>query len=133
MISMQFLTAGKATFTVDNGKGTHYTFKIAEKIFLNSMNTQRYLFVRMLTEAKKYTYLGTFQYGVCKVTKKSKLKSDSKPVQVFNWAVEQISSQANLPNGYSIKHSGKCGKCQRKLTTPKSLATGLGPVCGNRQ
>ena len=28
-----------------------------------------------------------------------------------------------------VFHSGKCGKCGKKLTTPESIKSGLGPYC----
>lgn len=32
-----------------------------------------------------------------------------------------------------IFHTGYCGKCGRKLTTPQSIQTGLGPTCQSRE
>ena len=31
-----------------------------------------------------------------------------------------------------VYHVGKCGKCGKKLTTPESILTGLGPTCSNK-
>lgn len=34
--------------------------------------------------------------------------------------------------GYSVEGSGTCVKCGRALTTPGSIASGIGPVCASR-
>jgi len=32
-----------------------------------------------------------------------------------------------------IWHEGRCGRCNRKLTVPASIALGIGPECGQRE
>ena len=37
-----------------------------------------------------------------------------------------------LPEGYSLEESRACVACGRRLTTPESLALGIGPECRKR-
>jgi hypothetical protein len=32
----------------------------------------------------------------------------------------------------AVYHEGRCGACGRRLTTPESISSGLGPVCAGR-
>ena len=34
--------------------------------------------------------------------------------------------------GYRLLREGRCVRCNRKLTDPESIRTGIGPVCGGR-
>jgi hypothetical protein len=130
MINRTFLLAGKATFTVDNGKGEHYTFKATTKD--GYQQGTKVTFLSVLTgpdNTSDFTYLGMINSGEVTLTKKSKYNADSKLYKVAKWAVRQVYHNLDLPEGYNIQHAGKCGKCGRKLTTPQSIATGLGPKC----
>lgn len=129
-INANFLTAGKATFTVANPQGTHYTFRITKK-------EDSPFFVSLLTgpdNTYSYTYLGIYNPSQGKVilTKKSKFTEQSTPVKVVRWAITNVLQEQPVPNGYSIQHSGRCGHCNRKLTVPESLDTGLGPECATQ-
>ena len=128
MISTQFLLAGNSTFTVSNDGGEHYTFKV-KKSKEKYLNGQYTFFISLLTGPDEYTYLGIIKNNSVALTKKSKYKFDSVPYRVAKWAVEKVMYEKLLPIGYDIQHAGKCGKCGRKLTTPESINTGLGPVC----
>jgi hypothetical protein len=78
---------------------------------------------------EKYSYLGTinknlkYTYGI-----KSKISKDQQTSKVFLWVIERIFNNT-LPDYIEVWHEGKCGKCGRKLTTPKSIDNGIGPEC----
>jgi hypothetical protein len=38
-----------------------------------------------------------------------------------------------LPERYRMMHSGTCIKCNRKLTTPESIKSGIGPICAGKE
>lgn len=128
MISVSFVTAGRAVFTVSNDKHEHYTYKVSKK------KDQDLWFISLLTgpnNRNDYTYMGVLGDGV-RITKKSKYTIDSKPVKVFNWALKVIAGAKALPNGYDIQHEGICGRCGRELTHPESISSGFGPECIKR-
>jgi hypothetical protein len=124
----RFFVGGRSIFTIDNGKGTHYTFRIGRKD-----ETQPY-FVGLLTgpnNERDYTYLGIYNpdnHGV-RLTQKSKYTEDSLPVKVIRWGIRQVVDSKPLPEGYRIQHEGSCCVCGRPLTDPESIELGIGPIC----
>jgi hypothetical protein len=123
----KFFSAGRAVFTVDNGKGTHYTFRIGRK------NDTQPLFVSLLTgpdNENSFTYLGIFkpETNEIRLTAKSRYTDETLPVKVVRWAVKSVAAN-KIPEGYAIQHAGKCCRCGRTLTTPESVNRGWGPEC----
>jgi hypothetical protein len=137
-LDKNFFMGGNATFTVDNGKGTHYTFKIQQPKQDNERFTGRKPhFAKLLTgpdNENSYSYLGMVcpVTGSVKLTKASKMNEDSVPVQVLRWALKHALTDRLLPVGYKIHHVGKCGCCGRALTVPESIERGIGPECWSK-
>lgn len=141
-LDKNFFMGGNATFTVDNGKGTHYTFKIRQPKHQRPGYTgPAPHFISLLTgpdNENSYTYMGMVQEShptpdetrlTIKLTAKSKYNDDSAPVKVARWALFHAMTDRILPEGYSIHHEGKCGCCGRTLTVPESIERGIGPEC----
>lgn len=133
MLTKDFILAGKAVFTVDNGT-THYTFKVK-----HNPQTEQWVeswFIYLLTgpdNTKDFTYMGLLKpTGEIITTQKSKFTPDSLPLKVARWGIGMIWNQKPIPDGYSIRHEGRCGRCGRVLTHPESIASGLGPECEGR-
>lgn len=117
----EFLFAGKAEFTLQS-KATlaHFTFRIS------ASEDGRMFFVSLLTGGGK-------QYAGCipaanrtefRTTRGSKVGRDHRGVVALEWFLKhQDSDQVEL------HHCGKCARCGRKLTTPESIARGIGPEC----
>lgn len=129
-ITKDFLKAGKAIFTVANPKGEYYTYRIRR------IGEDGPLAAGLLTgpdNRANYTYTGIYNpdHNEVRLTAKSRLTADSVPFKVLTWAVSQV-AKGVLPDGYSIHHEGKCGRCGRTLTTPDSLNRGLGPECASK-
>lgn len=123
----QFFHAGKAIFTVHNAKGDHYTFKASKP------KADAPTFLSVLTgpdNTKSYTYAGILaKDGKVIPTAKSRIAPDAISVKVASWAIGHIVKEKALPEGYGIHHEGYCGRCGRTLTTPESVANGIGPEC----
>ena len=125
----RFFSGGRALFTVGNGKGEHYTFKIRQP-----KGENKPFFVSMLVgqnNENDYAYLGIFnpKNNAVVLTAKSKYTEETKPVKVIRWAIQIIADGRNLPEGYTIQHEGKCCRSGRTLTTPESIENGIGPEC----
>ncbi len=132
MIGRNFILAGKAIFTVSNGKGEHYTFKVKHKEGSNQYAPA--WFVSLLTGPNNeadYTYLGMLdaETGEVRLTKASKYNNDSTPVKVVRWAFNLTWNNKSFPDGYAVDHCGYCGRCGRTLTVPSSIESGFGPEC----
>jgi hypothetical protein len=125
----RFFSGGRALFTVSNGKGEHYTYKIRQ-----AKGDNKPFFVSLLTGPQNesdYSYLGLFNPSLAKVflTAKSKMNDESTPVKVLRWAIQMVYNRKSLPEGYAIQHEGKCCHCGRTLTVPESIEKGIGPEC----
>jgi hypothetical protein len=131
-LSREFVTAGRAIFTIQNPTGEYYTYRV---------NTPKDApagagpyFVSLLTGSDNendYTYIGMLDKasGNVRLTKASKYQDDTKPVKVIRWALANVWNERVWPDGYSMRHEGRCGVCGRTLTTPESLDFGIGPEC----
>jgi len=123
----RFALAGDAIFTVKNSKtGGRFTFRIDSE-------EGRPSFVKVLTgpeNTNDYTFIGSIFAGkTFKHSQKSKISADAKSVKSFDWVWAHIDA---LPENIEVWHEGKCGRCGRLLTTPESIATGIGPTCAQK-
>jgi hypothetical protein len=142
MISKEFVTAGRAIFTVEMPEGSgkpHYTYRIK-----SSKPNDRYpnptWFVQLLTgpdNTKDYSYLGILDpnTGTVRTTAKSKFNSDSYPVRLVSRVIDRVWAndvQSIFNAGFALHHEGRCGRCGRKLTVPESVKSGIGPECAGK-
>ena len=128
MITSKFVLGGKAIFTVDNGKGEHFTYKI------NKHKHDDIYFANVLSGSDgAYSYMGVFDKNTFNVYKGAKgMNSSAKSVRVLEWAMRVIKGDTMLPDGYDIMHEGMCGRCGRQLTDPESIKCGFGSTCKNK-
>jgi hypothetical protein len=134
-----FLRGGNATFTLESAKtGKHYTFK-AVKAGISSWSTGTVIFISLLTGSdneNSYHYLGTLFLGkdgkfTYRITKASPTNSLAHKAMEFLAAL--LNAGKPLENHNLIfRHAGKCCVCGRKLTTPESIDSGIGPVCAEK-
>lgn len=134
-ITRDFLLAGRAEFTVSNPKGEHYTVKVAQPKNSDARGQKPY-FVSIKDSSHPRAKWGYCYAGILNThnntvarTFKSVYDVNDLKFKVAAWAIKTVLENLPLPDGYSIKHVGKCGKCGKKLTDPESIDRGLGPVC----
>lgn len=142
MLSKDFLTAGKAIFTLEVPQSfqkqyqtnPHYTFRV-------SKSDKPFYFVGVLTgpdNTKHYSYLGLLfpeklPNKRFTLTEKSKFNLNSWQYRFFNRIAHNLDSIQIIENvGFIIHHEGFCGRCGRPLTVPESVKTGIGPECSKR-
>lgn len=140
MLTKTFILAGKAIFTISNGKqgdaAADYTYRVSHKPAKGDY-PENYL-VALLTgpdNEADYTYLGVLDpaTGRIRLTAKSAYPASAKPVIALGWALGHVWAGATeLPHGATIRHAGRCGKCARLLTVPESIESGLGPECSGK-
>lgn len=120
-----FTLAGHAIVTIENvTSGNHFTYRVTA-----CEDKPGLFFVAVLTgpeNTSDYTYLGTIRDGVYAHGRKSTMSEDAPCAVVFGkvWARRHA-----LPACVRVHHEGRCGVCSRTLTTPESLARGVGPEC----
>jgi hypothetical protein len=132
MMNHTFLFAGKAIFTVTNPAGIRYTFKVSKpeerfngeyfaSVMKGSDNENDYRYIGMLSES-----------GALRYTKGTKFGSETTEAKVLRFAVAILLGLRTVPEGYTLMHAGKCGRCARTLTVPESIASGIGPECAGK-
>ena len=150
MITKDFITAGNATFTLEVPESfvsihetrPHYTFKVdCKKADMEGRSGGRdTYFIGLLTgpdNESSYTYLGLLNpaSGRVMLTKASKCTKDTWPIRLLRRSLACVwegKGDDLLSHNFDLRHCGKCGMCGRKLTTPRSLENGIGPVCEAR-
>lgn len=122
-ISFSKIFSGDAIFTIRSKKtGNHFTyrlFKRSDKLFFLSVmmspdNTARFQYLGNFKPEQNYLYIG--------------LKSTI-PVLSKQWLAIKYLFDNPETNLIEIFHEGRCLKCGKRLTTPRSIEIGLGPKC----
>jgi hypothetical protein len=133
--TVRFMLAGNAHVTFQSRRtGARFTYRIqaAER---RSGDTRSCHFVNVLvgpSNDHNYQYLGCVYEGRAYAHgKKSRISRDATSAIAFAWVWARLTSGEMHPE-LAVYHEGRCGKCGRRLTTPESIETGLGPVCAER-
>jgi hypothetical protein len=129
----RFMTSGNATVTlVSTRTGTRFTYKV------RAADDGDVFFVSLLggpDNESDYRYLGRIARGVFwagrKTPKPGDVGKDAPSSLAFRWAWERL-AKGILLDTLEIWHEGRCGRCNRKLTVPSSIASGLGPECAGK-
>lgn len=124
----RFILAGNARVTLESAKtGARYTYRVRQK-------EDGFYFVSVLTGSDNeadYTYLGTIRDARYAHGRKSCIGADAPSAKAFEWAWPRLAAGA-APVGLNVWHEGRCGRCNRPLTVPESIASGFGPECAGR-
>lgn len=135
MVTLDFVKAGKATFTLENKvTAKHLTFRVTR-----SKPTERHpvpaFFVLVMKGSDNegdYSYMGVLntRTNQLTMTARSRFAADSVEVRAFNYAMARIAAAAPDTDKVTVHHEGRCGRCGRLLTHPDSIESGIGPECG---
>lgn len=127
--SKAFILGGNATVTLESAAtGARFTYKV------RASDDGGLHFVSVLTGADNesdFAYLGTIRADRFAHGRKSRLGLDAPSARAFAWAWPHIAA-GRCPDALTIWHEGRCGRCNRKLTVPESIASGFGPECSGR-
>jgi hypothetical protein len=135
-LNRDFLLGGRAGFVVKNPAGAKYEYRVRlSKPKPNSRYGATY-FVSLVDSThprSKYgaVYMGILNKDTLKVKKTYASAFDESTLEwkVMEWAISMMEANAAPPEGYTLTHVGKCGRCGRKLTDEQSKARGIGPEC----
>ncbi len=132
---LRFVQAGKAVVTLRSLKtGERFTYRIVRA------DDGKALFVHLLTgpdNEADFHYLGvvliqpmvsTWRHGGLK----SCVPVHAPANKAWAWTWKQVTEDKALHPQLEVWHEGRCGRCGRRLTTPESIALGLGPECAQR-
>jgi hypothetical protein len=132
----RFALAGNATLTIVSVKtGSRYTFKVKRP---DDFNPDRPIwFVSMLRgpdNESDFSYLGNMRQraGLYEYEEGKKCRSRSvSDVFMWFWRHVQLNPATRIMDDLEVWHEARCGRCNRKLTVPDSVASGFGPECIN--
>lgn len=138
-----FVLGGNATVTLrSKATDTRFTYKIQAPHNPGNEGTNAarnvnsdFRFVKVLTGADNetsYSYLGYIRRGVFfHGGSKTRVGWDAPSHKAFAWGWKALARDI-LPDAMEVWHEGRCGRCNRKLTVPSSIASGMGPECAER-
>jgi Family of unknown function (DUF6011) len=133
--ALTFILAGNSTVTLVSKKtGTRFTYRV--RVAKSDTDAQSDLyFVGLLrgpNNENDYSYLGRIAKGRVyigrKVPKPGDVGRDAPSAIAFDYMWQHL-ERGNIPPLLEIWHEGRCGRCNRKLTVPSSIAAGIGPEC----
>jgi len=135
--AQRYILAGKSIFTLRSHRtGKRYTYKVTKAERRLRSESPDVYFVSLLTgpdNVGDFTYLGIIGTGnQFSTTAKSKMTRDSEPVKAITFCMNWIKSHPEVHPELEIWHSGRCGRCGRRLTVPESIANGIGPECAGK-
>lgn len=125
-----FINAGKATFTlVSKATASRFTYKV------NQAKDGGVQFVALLNGSdneNSFAYIGYIKRGVYfHGNAKSRVGREAPSNKAFEWAWRKL-AQDEMPTCLEVWHEGRCGRCNRKLTVPSSIRSGIGPECASK-
>ncbi len=143
----EFMLAGNATITLESQKtGAHFTYRVRQATDRDDKPTNRW-FVSLMNgpdNENSFAYIGLLDSGArsanfldpngpvqFRQTAKSRVGPEAPSVRGFVFFLSAIAA-GKMPCSMNVRHEGRCGCCNRKLTTPESLDCGIGPVCAER-
>jgi len=132
-----FVFGGHAEFTLHSLKtDKHFTYQIIDNWEEPTHPLKFVFFLAGSNNENDWSYLGSIRRFANTPDKKASFlltkKSPSKEtlvIKAFEWFIRQLNKNTIDGDQLEFMHSGKCSACGRKLTTPESIRTGLGPVC----
>lgn len=130
-----YILGGHATVTLVSLKsGTRFTYRVVAAPPRPS-NPARGYWISLLTGPDQYAFLGTLfihpQGSSYMPGRRSRVTADAPSQRALAWAWSELSA-GRIPVSLEVWHDGRCGRCGRQLTTPESVATGIGPICASR-
>jgi hypothetical protein len=140
-----FILAGNAIFTIVSKKtGARKTFRVQAKkgatdfwfvsLLVGPSNTEDYKYLGALWVKGNKTAAADFGDHPALGWKQNKQGWGEDASVAFAWIVRNLNGETDgeIFDHAEVYHEGRCGRCGRTLTTPESVATGLGPVCAGR-
>lgn len=124
----EFILAGNAIFTIKSLRtGEHYTFKVRAAI-PQADKPPTHWNVSVLSgrdNSRDYKWIGRIDregvfFGGLEHTQS---------FRGFAWCWEHLE---RCGERFTFQHAGRCGRCARILTTPESIAAGIGPECADK-
>jgi hypothetical protein len=76
----------------------------------------------------KYCF-GELTFRTTKAAKERGITAETPAWAALNFTLSQLAANKELTGKVEVWHSGRCGRCAKRLTVPESIAQGYGPEC----
>ena len=137
---LDFMFGGQAEFTLHSKvTGKHYTYRVIHNRQDKDHPLKFVFFLGGSDNDNDWVYAGSLRRfdKSPHITVSFLLTNKSPPknmpgIKAFGWMVHMLNKHTVAADQMEIMHSGVCSACGRKLTTPESIRTGLGPVCRSK-
>lgn len=136
-----YCLAGNATFTIQSKKtGRRFTYKISKSeseqyglswfvsLLNGSDNESSFMTFAML----KLDFAGEPMIVHLRPNATRKISANADSALAFKCFWEHLCHRDKVHPEIEFYHSGRCGRCGRKLTVPSSVESGFGPECSGR-
>lgn len=126
----KFITGGEAHFTIVNTQAKkRFTYRIQAS---NGEGPVSHFVSAMTGKSNEasYKYIGHIFLDDSKYVtgKKSKLPPTNDAVTTWEWFYNILQDDRIAPH-FQFWHEGRCCRCGKRLTTPRSIKLGIGPWC----
>lgn len=132
--ALAFMLAGKSEFTMLSIKtNAHISYKVT-RVESNKNMGEFIYFVAVVKQESEFvgTIFFTNKDGfVFRQGNKGKYSANSKEIVSLLYVMNAF-HRGKTKLDLEVYHCGKCGRCGRKLTTPESIITGVGPECAKK-
>lgn len=131
--AFEFMLAGKSEFILHSTKTNEdFKFKLDKKD--SKYNAGEFIYFVSLKVGRIDQYAGVmwFNSNTSEFNFKEKVdgpvKASSVEIRSLLFVLNKLYKEDTVQY-LEVYHVGKCGRCGKKLTTPESILTGLGPSC----
>ena len=135
-IALNYMLAGKSEFILHSTKTNQdFLYKLTKKESLGSKeDDKKYIYFLNVKLSNNYLYAGVIWFdtneNIFKFSKGKNGNLDANDINIRSLLFIMNKLYTNdVPETCLIFHTGTCGRCGKKLTTPESILTGLGPSC----
>lgn len=131
--ALPYMLAGKSEFVLHSTKTNQdFCYRLNKKEKIDKEN--EYIYFLNIKQGRDWKYAGVIWFkneeNKFYFSKGAKGEIDSNNLDVKSLVFVLNKLQQGLEPQYClVYHTGKCGRCGKKLTTPESILTGLGPEC----
>ena len=127
----QYLSGGEGIVTLLSPTGVHRVYAF-NKPRCASKFPKDVLFVYVQVSSGLWIYVGMWiQHKGFYLTRASNYFADSPIVKGIEYIIKMATGKITR-TPMKLFHCGVCSICGRKLTSPKSIARGMGPECRKR-
>lgn len=138
----KLIQAGNATFTLLNPRTENrvtFNIKRLKDEKKTNIDAPDLYFVSVFTGTENdngdhYSYFGTLREAMGRLyfrytPRSAKINESDTGCRVMTWFIEALNNYQFIQTKVEFLHESKCMRCGRKLTTPESIKSGLGPEC----